>query len=661
MCELIDRALARDPGARYASADDMVFSLREVRARLVTSGSSPAAIATAQDVGNESTRVDVASQPRLEARVVSTVLARLGDHSGKAPLQMFERIAAGLGGSTSPLLGGHAVAIFGRGNSVGEEAQRAVRCGLSVARAIGGLDVAVVTSRVWSAEGSMRGDSIDRGARLLERASGRVMVDDVTVRLVGDGFDAVPDGDAFVLSTRGADAGAPRFLGRETPLVGRDRQLRLLEGLWEECTEDTTARLALVTGPAGSGKSRLPHEFVRRAKELCPEAAIWIARANPVGAGSPYALLGDALRSALGPHDSDRADLWFQRLRARLGMRLPADECERIARELSDLLGARSDDTAFESGALRRDLVLRGDRVRLAIGRWLDAETRSQPVLLVIEDLHWGDSTSTDILDGVLAVMPHRPLMVLALARPELSERFPRLWIDRPLTTVNLPELHPRAALRLVSAVLPELPEGRLVAIVERAGGNAFFLEELVRCVAEGRGDELPDTVLGVIQSRFDALTEPSRRLVGRVSVFGRIFWRAAARSLTGHTDAALDGMLRELVSAELATSRDASRFEGDHEYAFRHALVRDAACALLDANERAAAHLAAATWLEGAGERDPLVLIEHFEKAGRPAQALEHVVRGAERALEGNDFDGAVVLARLAIERGATDALRAQ
>src|SRR5262249_35770544 len=148
--------------------------------------------------------------------------------------------------------------------------------------------------------------------------------------------------------------------------------------------------------------------------------------------------------------------------------------------------------------------------------------------------------------------------------------------------------------------------------------GNAFFLEELIRAVAEGaRGDALPPTVLAMVQARLEELEPGARRVLRAASVFGDVFWRGGVRALVGEDDADLDAWIEHLVAHEVVARRLPSQLRDEQELAFRHALWREAAYATLTEADRRLGHLLAARWLRAAAAPAPLVLAEHFDRGG--------------------------------------------
>jgi len=207
-----------------------------------------------------------------------------------------------------------------------------------------------------------------------------------------------------------------------------------------------------------------------------------------------------------------------------------------------------------ELRAARKSAVLLGDQMRRAFENFLVAEAAAQPVLVVLEDLHWGDLPSISFLDAALRGLEGASWMVLGLGRPEVTDAFPRLWSERGLEEIHLAGRGRKAAERLVRHVLgQDAPAEAVAQLVERAGGKAFYLEELVRAVVEGKGDRLPETVLAVVEARLDALQEEARRVLRAASVFGRVFWEGGVARLLGEgTEGLVRAMLGALADREL-------------------------------------------------------------------------------------------------------------
>jgi eukaryotic-like serine/threonine-protein kinase len=160
--------------------------------------------------------------------------------------------------------------------------------------------------------------------------------------------------------------------------------------------------------------------------------------------------------------------------------------------------------------AARRNPMLMADQIRWAWEDFVHAECAARPVLLVLEDLHWGDQPTVSLVEVGLRHAKGLPFLVLALGRPEAHALFPELWPERRRGLLSLPPLSPQASEAMVRGALGEAVAAALVEdLVRRADGNAFFLEEQIRAVAEGRAERLPETVIATV--RFAGATSRRR------------------------------------------------------------------------------------------------------------------------------------------------------
>jgi tetratricopeptide (TPR) repeat protein len=283
-------------------------------------------------------------------------------------------------------------------------------------------------------------------------------------------------------------------------------------------------------------------------------------------------------------------------------------------------------------------------QVTQAMVTLMRAELAQGPVLLVLEDLHWSDAPSVRLVDELLRHLKERPLLVLALARPEATELFPRLW-GHCLQQLQLRGLSQKASTLLVHEVLGLQVSPAVVSrLVEQAAGNALFLEELIRGVAEGRGEETPGTVLAMLQSRLQRLEPGARRALLASSIFGRGFWARGVKALLDEELSAeeLESRLRHVTELEIVEPHQSSRFPDERQYRFRHALVRDAAYSLVPTHLKQRGHRLAGAWLEKAGEQDPLVLAGHYQLGQDKQKAVFFFTRAGELLFEQQDLSGA-------------------
>jgi hypothetical protein len=623
---LVARLLSKRPEDRPGSAEEVV-----------------------QALGERGAAAAVAHLGHHEQRLASIVVAAFPEDARPAELGA---LAARYGARAATLIDGSFVATLTGFTTATDLAAQAARCALAVHAARPDARVAAATGRSVLGGRVPVGEAIERAVALTERpaAAFGVRVDDITAGLLDARFEVAGDDEGLtVIAERDLDEPARRLLGKSVPCLGRERELATLDGLLAECIDEPMGQAVLVTGPPGVGKSRLRFELLARA--AARGVQVWMARGDPMRAGSPYGLVADLVRHAVGLKDDDPPAIAAKRVRARAGRHLPRDEARRVARFLCELVGVSVADKDPRLQAARDNPAVMGDQIQRAWDDLVAAEVRAGPLVLVLEDLHWGDVPSVRLLDSALRLAEDGPLLVLALARPDVHTLFPRLWAGRRTHVLRLDELRRRASESLVRAALGDGVDDTTVAsLVTLSGGNVFHLEELIRAVAEGKMDRLPETVLAMAHARLESLEPEARQLLRAASVFGDSFWPGGVRALVGD-DGRVDEWIEDLVHREVLTARAQSRFAREREYSFRHALVREAADAALTAEDRRLGHRLAAAWLEAAGEREPMVLAEHWERAGDPRAAVRFYLAAAEQALRGNDLTAALDRA----ERGVT------
>lgn len=683
---LVTRMLAKEPDQRFADGTALAAAIADVRTQV---GSS-AAISPPIALGAQ------------ENRLACLVLARGVDTVARAAI---ERMAVALGARSTPMADGTVAVLLAGAGVATDLTSQGARAALAVRAAAPQAPIALVTGRALVAGRAPVGDVIDRAVALLraqpspgsdpvgpwtvatvtspppdgestpstaldrparpptpvEDDSGPppILLDEVTAGLLDARFDI--GGFAGGLALRGereAAAGARTVAGRTTPFVARDAELAALEGAYAAAVAEPAPRVVVVVAPAGLGKTRLAQELWARVAARDPAPLLLVGRGDPSSVGTSLGVVAHAVRRAAGLQAGESPETQRQKLRARIGRHAEPEAAARIAEFLGELCGvAFDDDGRIELAAARRDPRLLADQMRRAWEDWLAAETRAQPVLLVLEDLHWGDLPSIDYVDHALRNLREAPLVVVATARPDLHERFPRLWSERGATELRLGELGRRACERIVAAVLGGVEPAVVGHLVERAGGHPLFLEELLRAAAAGQPEAQSPTVLAMVQARLDAMAPELRRVLRAASVFGERFWGGGVEVLCGAGKGELAGWLEELRAHEVVAPRPDSAIRHQQEWSFRHALIRDAAYAMLTADDRSLGHRLAAEWLEAVGERDPVRLAEHHERGGAAVRATGWWRRAAEQALAGSDLDAALVHCARAVEAGAMGA----
>jgi ATP/maltotriose-dependent transcriptional regulator MalT len=616
-----------------------------------------------------------APRPELtqgERRIALVVLVGPGEAS--APMDVLAAAVEARRGQLTSLGDGSLAAALAGAGLAEDRAAQAAECAVALRTLLPGRAVALAAGRSEAASGRPAGEAIDRAARLLRARSklppaqraAAVAVDEVAAALLERRFE-LNEGPAGIELTgeRTTIAAARTLLGRATPCVGREREIGALVDVFERAVAEPAARAALLTAPAGFGKSRLAEELCAR---LEGRAEIWVGRGDRSSAGSTYSVLASVLRHAAGLSAGDPLPLCREKLRARVARAVPAGDRARVAAFLGEIVGAPfPDDATPDLAAARRDAILMGAEVRRAFVDLVRAACAWQNLLIVLDDLHWGDLPSLGLVGAALDDLARRPLVVVGLGRPELYDLCPRLWADHAAVELRLGGLAPDAAAALVRAALGDDVAADTVArLVDQADGHPLYLEELIRAAARGGGEALPETVLAMVETRLDRLPPEARRALRAASVLGEIFWTGAVAALLGDA-AEADRRLAELAAEELVVRRPGSRFAGEDEWALCHALVREAAYATLTDEDRRLGHQLAGEWLERAGETDAMVLAAHFEAGEDPGRAVGWYVRAAQQAFEGDDLDA--VLARAARgeasgaegeARGALDLYRA-
>ena len=644
---LLDQMLAKEPHERPRDGEALLAALSSVTGtlaqRVTVPGPAPA------------------PPLMLEQRLVSILLTTPYTTGGGWLLQglqglqgaegMEERLAAcrdelqhllrPYGGRVDCLATGSILATLAPlGCTAADQAVQSARAALVLQQRLPGSAVALAMGRGMVAGHLALGEVVQQAVDLLlqgematdgARERPPIWLDALTAGLLAGRY-RVRRAVENLLELEGAwaEPDEPRLLlGRPAPYVGREQELCALEMLYDACAGEEVARAVLVLAPSGTGKSRLRQELVRRLERRGERMQVLVGRGDLMRAGTAYGLLTQALlglREEEEPQGVGDAGLqaW---LAERVGQHVTPAERTRVVEFLGEMCGVPSaGDPSVQLQATRQDPRLMNMRIAEAWVTFLRAECARAPVLLVLEDLHWSDAATIRLVDVALRELAEQPLLVMALARSEVKELFPRLWEGRSLQELHLAGLGRKASERLVYEFLGDQVAPDVVArLVRQAGGNALFLEELIRAAAAGAGtglgEALPETVLAMLQARFLRLESGARRVLRAASVFGETFWRGGVQELLGleaHHEEELDRWLMSLMSGEMIVRQGAARFPGETQYAFRHGLLREAAYGLLREEDRIVGHRAAARYLERMGEVDALVLAEHDRRGGR-------------------------------------------
>lgn len=648
---LVIRLLTKDPAERPRDASLVASELEELIAR--RAHSAPRVRAEGALTPDELRPVTVVlvsdtapiDTPTIVAPIeTSEVLLR----PVPAPIarDALRRLAESFGGVAESLANGALVVVFHGGTNARDQCVRAARCALKLRPLAAQKAVVLATGRARVAEGEVVGEALDRAIVALQSAEkdGPVRIDEASAQLLDGSFDftTIPP---LALRSEKSDALAQRtLLGQLTPCVGREAELGGALLTWSQCLEESAARVFVVTADAGVGKSRLASEIVRTVASEYPLAKVWLARGDSLTEHAPLALAAKLVRDQAGILGSDSLEVRQSKLRARASNASHPDGVADAVVFLGELCGAPFDDVDLPGlKAARADAPLMSARMRRAFEALLIGDALTTPLLIVIEDLHWADGVSVGWLETGGARVRERPVMMLALSRPEGSKRFANLFSAG--SHVHMRPLTAKASAKLARAVLGQEAESATIdRVVELAAGNAFYLEELLRAVAEGHA-ELPQTVVLMAQARLQALDSDARRVLRAASVFGDAFSQDDVAALSDDDVAA--SFLPDLVKLEVLAHAPGTA----DTFTFRHALLREAAYASLTDGDRALGHTLAARWLSAKGGANAMAIADHFARGGAREEAVREYINASSQALQAGDLQAP----EIAVTRGLT------
>jgi class 3 adenylate cyclase/tetratricopeptide (TPR) repeat protein len=587
------------------------------------------------------------------------------------------------GGTVEKFIGDAVMAVWGAPVAQEDDAERAVRAALDLVSGISvlGQEIGAPDLRARAGvltgeaaisigaegQGMVAGDLVNTASRVQSAAEpGSVLVGEATKR-ASEAAVVFEDAGAHELKGKaepvqlwrasrvvGSRGGEGRSVGLEAPFVGRDREFRLVKDLFHSTADDRRASLVAVVGVAGIGKSRLAWEFEKYIDGLVENVWWHRGRCLSYGDGVAYWALAEMLRMRARIAEEDPPEEALAKLHAAIEEHVPdADEREWVEPRLQHVLGL-TDRVAPD----REDLHSAG---RLFFERM--AETG--PVVLLFEDLHWGDAALLDFVEYLLDWSRSHPLYVLTLSRPELGERHPTFGTRiRNSSALTLEPLDDESMDALLHGLVPGLPEELRVTIRDRADGIPLYAVETVRMLLdrgllEPEGDsfrvsgpvealEVPETLHALIAARLDGLEPPERRVLEDAAVLGKTFTQRGLAAVSGTAEAELEPILASLVRKELLTLQTDPRSPERGQYGFLQALVQRVAYDTLARRDRKARHLAAAGFLEREAGLDSdeiaEVIAAHYldAYAADPeaddtdlvkAQAREWLCRAGERA----------------------------
>jgi predicted ATPase len=635
-----------------------------------------------------------------------------------------DRIIQEYGGRIDKHIGDAVMALWGTENAREDDAERAVRAALKIQttfkentgqlpiRLKVGINSGQVLLSAIGTQGEFTamGDTVNTASRLVHSANGgETLISHDTYELVRGVFDVhkqmpiTVKGKSEPLQTYIVQRVRPRVfrIGRRgvegvtTRMVGREAEFRVIQSALEQCAINRRVTVVTVKGDAGLGKSRLIYE-IEAWLDLHPtEFCLFKGRADEETMSLPYSLLRDVFSARFHIMDSDSQAEAREKLMKGMAATMGA-ESEEPAALIGELLGFDFSESAFVRG-IRNDARQIRDRSFNNIAQFFVELTLDSPIVLLLDDIHWADNGSLDLIAYLARLEIDLPLFILCTARPSLDESHPNWGNNFPLSeVVTIKNLDLDASRELVGEILqnvPNLPQELVETLARNAEGNPFYLEELIKVLIEDgvivKGEDIwqivpqrllqlrvPATLTGVLQARLDRLPSMESDVLERAAVIGRTFWDAAVEAMRGSESAqAIAGedvrsVLSALRNKELVFPHLPSTFDTVQEFIFKHAILREVTYERVLKAKRKLYHRMAADWLiQQSGERvdEYLGLIaQHYELASDTARAVEFLKRAADQSMRLSAYREALsaaerALAILASSEGSDPAVRAR
>jgi class 3 adenylate cyclase len=571
------------------------------------------------------------------------------------------------GGVVEKFIGDAVMSVFGIPTAHEDDAERALRAalemqtrlaelnstleerhGVKLAIRIGVNSGEAIAGTTGDAQLMVTGDVVNVAARLQQTAEpGEVVAGERSYLATRGAFVFEPLEDKTVkgksLPVRAwrvlesAELSRPRGVpGVSTRLVGRERELALLEALYRGSVEEARPGLVTILGQAGIGKTRLTEEFVARASPEPGATAVYRGRCLPYGEGITYWALREILWGAAGILLGDSSDVAAAKLEELVrtcfeGLGVEATEIDRVLFALATTAGIALPENPLDQ--MSPESI--GEELGLAWPRLLSALSADRPTLVVIEDLHRAEPPLLDMIEHLVS-RSTGPMFLVATGRPELAE-LRSGWSARPgMAQITLEPLRDPQTEQLLEELLPHVGSDLRQRILAAAEGNPLFAEEIVaHLIDEGSLARtphgivemaahapvtIPDTVRALLAARVDALPSTEKRALQEAAVVGRIFWATTLESMRVDQ---VQPSLRALEDKGFVVTRPASSLPGQTELTFRHGLVREVAYESIPKRRRATAHADVGGWIEELADdrRDEYVelIAYHYESASRP------------------------------------------
>ena len=589
--------------------------------------------------------IDAEAMNEIKARYFGSMAVEIERHGGKVEKNIGDAI----------------MAVFGLIRAHEDDALRAVRAAFGMQKALAALNEDLkryygvqITNRTGVNTGEIvantdpnadqnlaTGDAVNVAARLEQNApAGEILIGEVTYELVKQQVEV----ERLELTLKGKPEPVPAFrlidvrsepapvlAAAAAPFVGRDAEMDVLRGAFAEVVGNRTARLVTVIGDAGVGKTRLISDFMARVRG---DATIHRGRCLAYGDGITFWPLVEIVRSAarIGEEDSPET------ARGKIAALLPRGDPDHDA-----IVDRVASAVGLSSASHPVAELFWGAR------KLLEAQAARQPLVILIDDIHWAESTFLDLLDHLTESVRDAPILLLCSARPEIADVHGEWLASATIERIELAPLGAADVEAMIDRLLAgtELPDDTRQKVVAAAEGNPLYIEQIVTMLRErdpGGDVVVPPTIAALLAARLDALTREERAVIDPAAVIGLVFPSGAIATLVPEAirrtvDEHLTALDRKQFVHPVTTDADSD----DSAYRFHHILVRDAAYQSLLKRARAMLHERFVDWAEpvnrerGRETEFEEILGYHLEQAVRYRSELGPLDEGgrliAERA----------------------------
>ncbi|HSH05455.1 MAG TPA: adenylate/guanylate cyclase domain-containing protein [Anaerolineae bacterium] len=470
---------------------------------------------------------------------------------------------------------------------------------------------------------------------------------------------------AYRYRTRGVE-------GIKTRLIGRDDELNQLRQAYHTAHKQHQTQLLTISAEAGLGKSRLLQAFDDWVETLPHTTWHFKGRATPQTQTIPYYLLRDIFTTRFQILDSDNLTTVRHKLEQGL-INFDITQPVMKAHILGAWLGYDFWDSPHTTNLHHDPAQLHNQALQYLIDFFVTI-ANTHPIGLLLEDIHWADIDSLNAVRTLCQRAPNLPLIIISLTRPEFWPENSHWgqWLANNHTRIDLTPLSPNASQALIREILQKIdgiPAELIALITERAEGNPFYVEELIKMLIDDgliitTGEKwslkqtqlptsrIPTTLTGVLQSRLDRLPNEEQMTIEQAAVIGRTFWAEAVATLGGNQNTLTNLQNKELVYAQNDTS-----FAQTQEYIFKHALLRDVTYGRVLRRQRQKYHFQTAKWLEQVTAQNQrqieyaLTIAEHYEQTDTPHQARPWYQKAIQQAMAQYSYENALPWLERALE----------